>query len=88
MVDSLLKDTSVAVKRGIDSSRWFAYGTDVIGWSGDAPVKATFVLCCCPSVTKSNPLFPEFSFKTGGNFIIGSAYRIRTGDLLLEREVS
>ena len=38
--------------------------------------------------TKLSPLFQESNFKTGGNFIIGSAYGIRTRDLLLEREVS
>ena len=39
-------------------------------------------------VANTNPMPPEFNLRTGGDFIIGSAYRIRTGDLLLEREVS
>jgi hypothetical protein len=35
---------------------------------------------------KLNPLFPESSFKTGGNLVLGSAYGIRTRDLLLEMD--
>ena len=39
-------------------------------------------------IAEISPLFPKFSFKTGGKLCFGSAYGIRTRDLLLEREVS